>query len=388
MATGSVFPRTMRNGSIVWRVRIWVGGKRRSFGSFPSKAAALAVLEERLQRYADTPGSRTVGSWGEEWLDLRETDGKHLSAANDRSRWNRHVVGTKLAATLLRQVTRADVLTWLDGMQRKLTVPPPGSKKKPKRLARQTIVHVLHLVQKCLGEAVDREHLAHHPALEIDMGEVEDVEWDYLRPDEIARVLALPDAPVDRERRYDHERWITPMQRAAITVSIYVGLRPGELFGLRRKDVDLEARRVYLKHSRSGPTKTKRHRVVPLLEPAELALRVWFKERSCIGDALVFPGPTDGPFSKGYDLGWPAVLRMARVTRPVLFRQLRHTCASHLVMGTWTRRPLTLFEVASWLGHRDPRTTMRYAHLCPDALSVAVLGGPQVAPGGSGRSRK
>src|SRR6185503_20518222 len=96
----------------------------------------------------------------------------------------------------------------------------------------------------CLADAVERGHLDRHPALDIDMGTAEDVAWEYLRPDEIALVLRLPDAPVDRERRLAGERWLTLFERTVATVAIYGGLRPGELWGLQRNDVELDARRI------------------------------------------------------------------------------------------------------------------------------------------------
>jgi hypothetical protein len=58
---------------------------------------------------------------------------------------------------------------------------------------------------------------------------------------------------------------------------------------------------------------------------------------------------------------------------------LRHTCASHLVQGSWApaliARPLRLEEVRDWLGHQDIATTQRYAHLCRDAIAALVVAG-------------
>jgi integrase len=59
------------------------------------------------------------------------------------------------------------------------------------------------------------------------------------------------------------------------------------------------------------------------------------------------------------------------VKRHVRFHDLRHTCASHLVSGSWGRA-WTLEEVAKHLGHSSSAVTRRYAHLCPEGLARAV----------------
>ncbi len=57
--------------------------------------------------------------------------------------------------------------------------------------------------------------------------------------------------------------------------------------------------------------------------------------------------------------------------RRVRFHDLRHTCASHLVMGTWGRQ-WTVNEVSAFIGHSDISVTQRYAHLSVDHLAVAA----------------
>ena len=80
-------------------------------------------------------------------------------------------------------------------------------------------------------------------------------------------------------------------------------------------------------------------------------------------------------YAVGHDFGWEDVRdRRAKdgerlgarsrlgITRKVRFHDLRHTCASHLVMGTWGRR-WSIEEVSKFLGHSDIQVTQRYAHL-------------------------
>ena len=58
---------------------------------------------------------------------------------------------------------------------------------------------------------------------------------------------------------------------------------------------------------------------------------------------------------------WKAVLKGAGITRPFRFHDLRHSCASQLVMNG-----ASLMAVKEILGHESLKTTLRYAHLSPE----------------------
>ena len=64
--------------------------------------------------------------------------------------------------------------------------------------------------------------------------------------------------------------------------------------------------------------------------------------------------------------GFENALKRAGLSR-VRFHDLRHTFASHLVMGG-----VDIRTVQELLGHKDIRMTMRYSHLAPDHMRKAV----------------
>lgn len=182
---------------------------------------------------------------------------------------------------------------------------------------------------------------------------------DYYDRDEIRRLLA-------------GARSAPPLLRAQVVVALYTGLRKGELYGLRWSDVEIESRRLTVRRSYDhATTKGGRSRHLPLHPAAASALRSW--RRFCPPlDDLVFPQRTGvgelrmGRSSDGIEIR--ALLAQARCRRyPHPWHALRHTFASHLVMGGGS-----LAAVQALLGHASPATTSRYAHLSPDYLTAEM----------------
>lgn len=146
--------------------------------------------------------------------------------------------------------------------------------------------------------------------------------------------------------------------------AVYTGMRAGELLGLRWDDVDLERRAISVKRSYDKPTKTGAIRHVPILDPLLPVLRAW-KVR-CWSSEWVFPS-IKGTMQCAGARALQEVLRacqerleVAEADR-ITFHDLRHTFASHWMMGGGD-----LFRLQRVLGHKSIQMTQRYAHLAPD----------------------
>ena len=125
---------------------------------------------------------------------------------------------------------------------------------------------------------------------------------------------------------------------------------------------------------------------MPLLPQAIEPLRAWLESSNALH---VWPSSTGGTRAGTDDAGWrdqvswrtargeryrhtrPGVKSRAGITRHVRFHDLRHTCASHLMMGGWGVA-LTLEECRDWLGHSSTIVTQRYAHLSPAGVRDRV----------------
>lgn len=358
---GSITEHVARDGRIRFRVRVTVAGRRVSLGLFDTREDAEDALRAHDELHRDEPRGLTVVALGERWLDRRELDrDHHRAAAKDRSRWKKHVATAPFATKLVRSVEPQDVRHWV--------------RNRLAHLATQSQRNALFLVSAFYRDAIEDGFATSNPCRDVRVKPKprRDQTWTYLTPKEIDLVAS---------------KVTDPFARTVFAVAIYTGLREGELWGLRWEDVRLEEGRIDVCRSYDGPTKGGRVRHVPLLLQARAALGAWRRARPGVGSALVFPGPSGGCWHREYDADWadrkagkgdaarvtPGWKTTIGISRRVRFHDMRHTCASHLVMGTWGQ-VWTLQEVQQWLGHASIVTTERYAHLAPDSIVAKARG--------------
>lgn len=344
-----------------WRAQLTIAGVRESLGVYGSEAMARAVLDECIKGTEAVQAGNTLATYGARWLDRRELAGRVRHVDKERDRWRRHIADAPFAALPMRAIKRRHIAQWIETLL-------AGRK-------RQTVVNVLSLLRACLRSALDEGHLNANPAADLHVPRTapEDPAWAWLTQDEIDAVVACDAVPRDRRLLY--------------VVAIYTGLRASELWRLAWQRVHLTGHpRVEVR----APAKTKAAiRDVPLLDPAADAfeeLRAARKVRRIGRPDLVWPR-ADGEARTVWDGDWAehrerrggelqvrrrSVPDLAGIGRQVRFHDLRHTCASHLLQGTWTPEPLRLEEVQQWLGHSSIGVTQRYAHLRPGSVLERV----------------
>lgn len=373
---GSIGRERQRDGRIRFRVRLLVEGERRSYGLYDTYEEAEDALAAALEQRGALASGTTLRSWGEEWFRRREKSGRVRGLAKERGVWKVRIAGYAIASLPITRIKRVHVVRWLE----ELVARTP-------RLSVQSIRHARRLVIGALEAALDDGRITGNAArgARIPARDETTVErWTWLTSDEIGALLAIPvhDPPRVRGGKGGRKTGtITSAQRSAMVVAIYAGLRAGELWGLRWSDVILDGDRpeLVVRHSRELATKSGRVRRVPLLGPARAELERWRALAPGVGDALVWPADRGRCHRDGYDAGWARVKVLAGIARRVRWHDLRHTCASHLVQGTWGRT-WRLEEVQAMLGHESIRTTQRYAHLAPGGLHDAARATTATAP--------
>lgn len=155
-----------------------------------------------------------------------------------------------------------------------------------------------------------------------------------------------------------------PLLRFFVPLALTTGARKRELLDSKWEDFDFE-RRVWV----IPMTKSGRPRHVPLVDAAidQLAelkkfLPTILEQASFFDCPWLFPNPKTGkPFQSIFH-AWDSARRKAGLS-DVRIHDLRHSFASALV-----NNGVPIYDVQKLLGHRDIKTTERYAHLAPERL--------------------
>jgi len=153
-------------------------------------------------------------------------------------------------------------------------------------------------------------------------------------------------------------------QRAANAVrfQLLTGARIGEVLSARWLEIDID-RGVWTKPSHH--TKQNRTEHLPLSAPA-LILLAEMRERAGAESQHIFPGDVPGKPLQGIKKFWRSITEQIGL-EDYRLHDNRHTHASHLVSSG-----LSLEIVGRLLGHTNPLTTKRYAHLADDPLRAAA----------------
>ncbi|WP_278593726.1 tyrosine-type recombinase/integrase [Bilophila wadsworthia] len=167
----------------------------------------------------------------------------------------------------------------------------------------------------------------------------------YLSPDEAGRLMrALEESPRP--------------EAAALRLLLLTGARKSEILKASWENVRPDQRLLTVPLSKSN-----KPRHIPLSDEAVAIIRSIRREPGC---PWLFPGHAPGkPLSDIY-LFWNELRRKLGLA-DVRIHDLRHTFASFLVNAGHS-----LYEAQKLLGHSDPRTTMRYAHLGQASLVAAA----------------
>jgi integrase len=157
--------------------------------------------------------------------------------------------------------------------------------------------------------------------------------------------------------RAEIERTESPSVIAMVRLLLLTGARRGEVLGLQWARIDWQAGRVRLADSKTGP-KT--------LYLSDAARAVLAQLPRVEGNPWCVPGRVHGRPLANPQKPWKR-LRGAAGLEDVRLHDLRHTYAAVAARGG-----LSLPMIGALLGHVEPQTTQRYAHLVGHPVQAAA----------------
>jgi integrase len=318
--------------------------RRYTIGSFPDWSVTGAREEaHRLKRLIDAGGdplaeiaaeraAPTVNDLIERFLE------EHVARKRPRTQYDyRNMIERHLRPTLGRMKVAEVAWGDVDALHRKIT--KAGRTTQANR--------VVTMVAKMFALAIRWKMRADNPAKGIERNQ-EQKRKRYPGADELKQLTAALDQHAD--------------QQAAdiFRICLLTGCRSGEAMAARWADLDLTAG-IWTKPG--STTKQKTDHVVPLSAPAQQLLT---ELRHKTNGPWVFPADSKPGHRVTVQKSWLALCAAAGITG-LRIHDLRHGFASQLV-SSGASLPL----IGSLLGHSNPQTTARYAHLFDDPQRAAV----------------
>jgi integrase len=332
---------------VSWGYTLQINGKqeRRADAAWTQEEAQQALAARLLER--DTPAALPTqaapspAALAAEYLDFKRAKGKR-SLADDETALARRILPWFGGETPVTEITGHRIAQYDRDRS-------AGLSRLKRPVTPATVNRELALIRHMLRLAEEWGYLDKAPRVRL--GKEPEGRLRFLSEEEAVRLLAACGASQN------------PYLAAIVSAALYTGARRGEILGLTWERVDF-ARGVLL----FDRTKNGRRREVPMHEPLYRALSM-------------LPGPkVEGPVFRTVDgTAWGSIRTAfegachAAKLDDFRFHDLRHTCASWLVMAG-----RSLKEVQEILGHRTFAMTLRYAHLSPDRLREAVASLPDV----------
>lgn len=215
------------------------------------------------------------------------------------------------------------------------------------KLREASINHFLSTLSTCLKTAVEWDIIKSIPR--IKRLRVTPNKFDYLTEEEAELLLSHIDGQI----------------KEMVFFALKTGVRFGELIALDWSDINFQEKQITIRRSIvrdiMGSTKSNKIRYIPLISSVSDML---IKRVKSHGFVFIRNGE---PFTQHYCC--KKLYRACRKAglRNIGWHKLRHTFASHLA-----QKGVVVQAIKELLGHASITTTMRYAHLGPSALRVAM----------------
>lgn len=210
----------------------------------------------------------------------------------------------------------------------------------------QTVNHFLNLLGRIFEMAIDAGLVAINPVRRVKKRTCDNRRTKFLSRDEVAALIGV----CTGKREY---------LASIIRMAVNTGMRRGEILGLKWADVDLFARTIYIRQSKTGKPRT-----IPVNSELMEVLAA-IRARDEKNDYVFFNQRTKKPI-RDVRGSFKAACRQIGLVG-VNFHDLRHTAPSWLAEAG-----VDAFTIANILGHSSIQTSLRYTHASDSRKREAV----------------
>jgi site-specific recombinase XerD len=211
----------------------------------------------------------------------------------------------------------------------------------------QTVKHEMICLNHAFNLAIKEwEWATFNPMQRVKMPKVQN---------QIDRCLSYEEQDKVIEACYDRE-WL----KDVIIFSLNTGMRQGEVINLKWLNVDLFRRTATVVKSKNGERRT-----VPLNQTVIDMLKAKSKVINLHG--YIFTQDGEKVTKRVLQRQFATTLKRAGI-KNFRWHDLRHSFATRLAQSG----KVDIYAISKLLGHRDVRTTQRYAHHCPESVRFGV----------------
>ena len=355
-------PRGVRMGVFqkngAWWIDFYHQGKRIRRKVGPSKRVAeMALADVQVKRAKNDflgvcdPKKIFFRVFAAEYLEYSKANKAQSSYERDVTTIEKHLVPV-WGEHLLQRITGKDIEAY--------------KVRRLEQVTASTVNRELALISNMFRKAVEWGYIKEAPVAHMKKIKTGVRHFRYLTCEEIDKLLdACRQSP-------------NPQLYVFVVTALNTGMRLGELTALEWKDVDFKRGTLRVDNKEDHHTKNYEPRTIPMNDQL---IEVLSKHPRRLDSPYVFARKGGEKFRK-MRTSFENAVKRAGIPH-VRFHDLRHTFASHLVMGG-----VDIRTVQELLGHKDIRVTMRYAHLAPDHMRNAVKVLDRRAEESSGSERK
>jgi len=208
---------------------------------------------------------------------------------------------------------------------------------------------------------VEQQHLPENFVRRINVPELEDLLPRCITQEQAKILLVMA-------QNYPFKNdFIRSRSHAVFATFMFAGLRKDELFKLKRNDVDIDNRTLFVQG------KGKKERIVPISNKLAVALSIYIEERNKLNKTTPYFFVSFNRDCRYTDSGLKRIILLFREVCGFHFtaHMLRHTFATLMLRGG-----CDIYTLSRMMGHSDIKITTSYTWLVTDDLRIQLFKHP------------